>query len=133
MILPPTFIRLTLPNAILLTTTKAFSTSCTLLIFTMQAASKVIRNLNTKKSKSIYMKTKLLLTLLTAFTLTTAEAQSWSVLTSGTSLDLNDICFANDDNGWGAGENGIIRHTVNGGTSWAAQTSGTTKELYNIH
>lgn len=37
------------------------------------------------------MKSKLFLILFTAFTLTAAEAQSWSVLTSGTSLDLNDI------------------------------------------
>ena len=39
------------------------------------------------------------------------------------------IMFTNANTGWACGENGTILTTTNGGTTWTAQTSGTTNQL----
>lgn len=43
---------------------------------------------------------------------------TWSVLTSGTSNDLQSVWFTSASNGWIAGNGGVVLKTVNGGTSW---------------
>lgn len=56
----------------------------------------------------------------------------WTQLTSGTTTDLNDVFFTDNDNGWVVGKSGLIRHTSDGGATWSTQASGTTKELKSI-
>jgi photosystem II stability/assembly factor-like uncharacterized protein len=45
---------------------------------------------------------------------------------------LNDIAFANENNGWIAGDGGLILHTVNAGASWQQQVSGVFARLTSI-
>jgi len=52
---------------------------------------------------------------------------------SGTSLQLNDVFFIDDFNGWVAGLVGTLLHTTDGGSSWLAEPSGTTHFLYGVH
>lgn len=48
-------------------------------------------------------------------------------------ITFDDICFADANNGWVVGGNGIIRRTTDAGaTAWTAQTSGTGFELLGI-
>jgi hypothetical protein len=39
------------------------------------------------------------------------------------------VSFVNANDGWAVGQNGVIRVTTNGGTTWSAQTSGTGQSL----
>jgi hypothetical protein len=51
----------------------------------------------------------------------------------GLNLVLNSVQFAADgQRGWAVGEDGTILATKNGGETWQAQTSGTTKSLYSV-
>ena len=48
-------------------------------------------------------------------------------------LTFNDIRFADANNGWIVGGNGIIRHTTDAGaTTWTGQTSGTQFEILGV-
>jgi photosystem II stability/assembly factor-like uncharacterized protein len=58
--------------------------------------------------------------------------QTWTDLNSGITNDLEDIYFADNDNGWAVGRQGKIIRTTNGGTSWSTQNSTTTKDLNKI-
>lgn len=50
-----------------------------------------------------------------------------------TFLAFNDVHFTDANNGWIVGGNGVIRRTVNGGsTAWTGQTSGTQYELLGV-
>ncbi|MDX1741897.1 MAG: YCF48-related protein, partial [Rhodothermales bacterium] len=51
----------------------------------------------------------------------------------GVSLDLYDVHFADEMNGWAVGRNSVIVHTTDGGQSWSTQPSGTANWLYGIH
>src|SRR3989338_7522657 len=62
-----------------------------------------------------------------------AEAQTWSPQTSGTTNALSSVHFISADVGWAVGATGTILKTVNGGVSWTPQTSGTTDALYSVH
>ncbi|MBU4442128.1 MAG: hypothetical protein KJ602_06715, partial [Actinobacteria bacterium] len=52
--------------------------------------------------------------------------------TNWRSVDLYDTCFADALNGWAVGDGGVIIHTTDGGSTWAAQTSTTTNGLNGI-
>lgn len=45
---------------------------------------------------------------------------------------LNAVEFVDDNRGWAVGGAGTIVATKDGGTSWAAQTSGTTYSLFDV-
>ena len=47
-------------------------------------------------------------------------------------MTLYGMTFMDATTGWAVGGSGSIRHTTNGGTAWAAQTSGTTQTLHGI-
>jgi photosystem II stability/assembly factor-like uncharacterized protein len=58
---------------------------------------------------------------------------SWTVKKRFGSFDLlAGVCFVNTQKGWVVGRGGRIFTTTNGGTSWKAQSSKTTKTLYAI-
>ncbi len=46
---------------------------------------------------------------------------------------LNKLFFINSSIGYAAGSNGRILKTINGGSSWSSQPSGTSERLYDIH
>jgi len=83
------------------------------------------------------MKTKILTTaMLSAFSLFLLSLSSfaqWEPQTSGTNLNLKNVCFTDNDNGWAVGDSGIILHTADGGNIWTPQTSGTDYNLENVH
>jgi photosystem II stability/assembly factor-like uncharacterized protein len=58
----------------------------------------------------------------------------WVRQTSGVSVALRDVHFADGQNGtvWCVGDSGTILSTSNGGTTWVRQTSGTTDTLYGV-
>ncbi|MBK9106618.1 MAG: hypothetical protein IPL92_19185 [Saprospiraceae bacterium] len=68
--------------------------------------------------------------------LKTINGSTWTYQTnSGVTsfLTFNDVRFADTNNGWLVGGNGIIRHTADAGaTTWAGQTSGTQYELLGV-
>jgi photosystem II stability/assembly factor-like uncharacterized protein len=47
---------------------------------------------------------------------------NWSTITSGTTTDLNSICFINDNKGYASGNSGLIIVTFDGGVNWFQQT-----------
>lgn len=72
--------------------------------------------------------------LLFTLTFSTIYSQSaWQIQPSGTSNDLWGVKFINQLTGTCVGENGTIRTTTNGGTTWFAQASGTTDTLFCIN
>lgn len=58
-----------------------------------------------------------------------AQTFNWTAQTSGVTTTLNDVYFADNQNGWAIGDNGIIVNTTDGGQNWTSQTSGTTEKL----
>jgi len=58
---------------------------------------------------------------------------NWYQRISGTSSQLNAICFYDADHGWAVGHYGTIIHTNNGGSNWTAQSSGTANPLLGVH
>jgi photosystem II stability/assembly factor-like uncharacterized protein len=50
-----------------------------------------------------------------------ASAQ-WATITSGTTADLNDVYFFDEDTGFVAGDGLTLKKTVNGGSSWSNAT-----------
>lgn len=61
-----------------------------------------------------------------------ASAQ-WGKLYSGTSRDLNDVFFANNNTGWAVGKDGAIRKTADGGTTWLGQSSPVHEDLESVY
>lgn len=51
---------------------------------------------------------------------------------SANSRALHAVDFINSDEGWAAGEAGIVLHTTNGGATWLPQTTGTNATLSGI-
>ncbi len=47
---------------------------------------------------------------------------SWQIRDMGFSGDIHDIAFTSPTHGWAVGDNGVIRHTTNGGQSWISET-----------
>ena len=58
------------------------------------------------------------------------SAQEWRVQNSGTSANLNKICFVDSIHGWAVGENSTIVHTTNGGNLWLRQHATDTIAVY---
>lgn len=56
----------------------------------------------------------------------------FEVKTSGTSQTLNDIDFADQQNGYSVGDNGTLIKTTDGGETWSSITSGTSVKLNAI-
>jgi hypothetical protein len=63
---------------------------------------------------------------------TTDGGETWFPQPSGTTRNLNGVCFANADTGWAVGDGGTIIWTTNGGASWGNQISGTTSDLHDV-
>ncbi|MDG1295972.1 MAG: YCF48-related protein, partial [Saprospiraceae bacterium] len=57
----------------------------------------------------------------------------WIEEASASSANLQDVFFADANNGWIVGNLGSIQHTIDGGTTWVAQTSGVTEELQSVY
>ncbi len=57
---------------------------------------------------------------------------TWSSITTGNQLQLNEIFFINNNTGWAVGNTGTILYSTNGGNNWAAQSSGTINHLYEV-
>jgi photosystem II stability/assembly factor-like uncharacterized protein len=59
---------------------------------------------------------------------------TWKTATTPrTDYFLNSVFFRTRDIGWCAGYHGIVLKTVNSGTSWSEQTSGSTSDLYSLY
>ncbi|UCG78933.1 MAG: hypothetical protein JSV21_03640, partial [Nitrospirota bacterium] len=54
----------------------------------------------------------------------TSSGSVWNPETTGSGVQMNDVHFANDQNGWAVGENGSIYVTSNAGESWTPQSTG---------
>ncbi|MGD0997944.1 MAG: chitobiase/beta-hexosaminidase C-terminal domain-containing protein, partial [Thermoleophilia bacterium] len=50
-----------------------------------------------------------------------ATYNTWTARPSGVTTTLYGVCFTDANNGWVVSTAGVIRHTTNGGTAWAAQ------------
>ena len=66
--------------------------------------------------------------------LTTDTCSSWTAQTSGTTANLNGVstCRCDSPDGWAVGDYGHILNTVNGGTTWNPQLSGTGQNLESV-
>jgi photosystem II stability/assembly factor-like uncharacterized protein len=53
---------------------------------------------------------------------TTNYGISWFPQNSGVTENLNDIQFRNQNEGVAVGDNGVVRYTTNGGTTWLADS-----------
>ena len=56
----------------------------------------------------------------------------WSLQHSGTTENLTNVFFIDNNTGWIVGENGILLKTLDGGDSWGQLASGTTKLLNKV-
>ncbi len=70
------------------------------------------------------------------YAIKTTNGGSWSVMNTGVTASTGsgflDVDFVNNFNGWIVGEGGRIISTTNGGTSWTAQTSLVSANLYGV-
>lgn len=57
--------------------------------------------------------------------------ETWTHQISNLSLELNDVEFINENDGWIVGLGGVILHTTNGGTNWFVQGSNTSNDLFS--
>lgn len=60
------------------------------------------------------------------------SGETWSRVLIPEKTELFHVDFANDDNGWIVGDQGVIYRTTDGGNSWVKLDSGTTESLYNV-
>jgi photosystem II stability/assembly factor-like uncharacterized protein len=56
---------------------------------------------------------------------------TWTVHRTGTGIDFNSVCFADDKAGWVVGGNAILR-TTDGGKNWARHTVATANILWSV-
>lgn len=56
----------------------------------------------------------------------------WNQIDNPTSYDLNSVFFMNEYEGWIAGNEGTILHSLDGGETWTLQSSGTSETLLDI-
>ncbi len=63
---------------------------------------------------------------------TTNGGIDWETQVSGTTNQLTDVSFNNENNGIAVGIYGTILKTTNGGANWNLQLSGLTNWLYGI-
>ncbi|MCU0442556.1 MAG: YCF48-related protein [Bacteroidia bacterium] len=60
---------------------------------------------------------------------------SWITLSSGTTVDLNDVYFATSQVGWVVGDFGTVLKTTDGGATWSTKTfnsTGGSKDLHKV-
>ena len=57
---------------------------------------------------------------------------SWTVISSGTTENLNNIKFLDDDTGIIVGDNGTILISNDGGETWSSMNSGVDENLNTI-
>jgi len=62
---------------------------------------------------------------------TTDGGTSWS-FQAPVSNDLNDVHAVDANTAWAVGTGGVVLHTANGGLTWSAQDSGTTRPLNGV-
>ncbi len=58
---------------------------------------------------------------------------NWTIVSLGTSVNLNCIFFPDINTGWIAGNGGLILKSSNGGINWSMQQSGTASDLKSIY
>lgn len=75
--------------------------------------------------------TKLSILLFIMCHIATANAQ-WVAQTSGTTNDLNNVRFIDNNTGWVVGDKGTILKSTNGGADWTDQTIGLPVNLYAL-
>lgn len=51
-----------------------------------------------------------------------AQSMNWTLVNTGTTKNIRDISFINRDTGFIAGDNGLLKMTTNGGTTWTDMT-----------
>lgn len=64
---------------------------------------------------------------------TSNGGRDWTLMQSGTTYNLNGVCYVNADNAWTAGDDGIILHTSNGGTSWEVEEPNAFTDFNEVH
>ncbi len=60
------------------------------------------------------------------------RTDGWDRLDLGTTAGFNDIHFADDQNGWVVGMDGLVCHTINGGDSWSQVEIGSIAALLGV-
>ena len=63
---------------------------------------------------------------------TTDGGDTWNSQSTGSTVDLWDVCFTDGNTGTVVGDNGTILRTTDGGTTWASRASGVTTLLYGV-
>ncbi|MEA3505586.1 MAG: YCF48-related protein [Bacteroidota bacterium] len=59
---------------------------------------------------------------------------TWNALDVFSDMQIiRSISFADAQNGWAVGGDGVILHTSDAGKTWQQQSSGTTASFYNVH
>ncbi len=56
----------------------------------------------------------------------------WTILNSGTTINLNSVDFIDISHGIAVGDNGTILHTIDGGNTWEGVVSGTYNTLNDV-
>jgi photosystem II stability/assembly factor-like uncharacterized protein len=67
------------------------------------------------------------------FAINTSNAQNWTILNSGTSLNLNSVYFPDPNTGYVAGENATILKTLNAGLNWTTGNTGFGADLFSVY
>ena len=65
----------------------------------------------------------ILITFILGYSESIVFSQEWVVQESGTAINLYDVYFVDENNGWIVGDSSIILHTINGGEDWIEQIS----------
>jgi photosystem II stability/assembly factor-like uncharacterized protein len=79
------------------------------------------------------MKFQIIILFFILFSLNFSQAQiGWFNQNSGTNTVLFDVHFVDNNNGWIAGNTGLIMNTSNGGLNWNVQTAPPNNTYYSI-
>ncbi len=75
----------------------------------------------------------LIITGVAVYNVSRLYSSDWTLKESGTEENLNRVYFIDLNNGWIAGDNGIILQTVDSGETWKKQKSNTKADLKGIY
>lgn len=75
---------------------------------------------------------KVYIILIALFVVNGAMAQ-WFPQNSGTTKNLNSVCFTDANTGYACGDSGVILKTADGGSNWMQQNWGTPYYLSSVH
>lgn len=64
--------------------------------------------------------------------LASSDGRHWPKQQSGTTKDLNGVAFADERDGWVVGDDGVVLHTDDGGSTWQRQKAATGQSLRGI-